>query len=467
MSVPSLSSVHSSQFLELFGLDRQADFSKRSDQAVTSGLGILQEALASPSGPEEKGMEPSKGKKNSLSDSEAVFKKVTDHLAQIRNRMALDHQTPNAELFGLDKMDHDNDVLSTPLRNRYSEYESRFSMLIKRVLEAHVFSDGKRVARSHTITEVYLERTCSFKLEVFTEREARAKFWHVSSHPDMAKIYQDPQLSGLRKRVIEIYTPKTERESPLKMSGTALPCGPLVPSHNKRQFIDALDQVNLFMKEHYKQAYTQRAINDTLQDIGQFFPDSGIVKDPRTGELCFVTKAGTKPFIIQGTARLEMENKMVALSKYVVVAHLTNAKGLQIMGVIILHQDKYLISRSIKEASLCFTRAIQMNMSLKGAVKALSREIATMRYIYAHAMPKCRGAAWIGERLEKIAYRAHQIKCSHKETMGDMEAIIAPLYSTFMKTLYKKTVALTRVREVTEKSVTAPKKNSEKSANKS
>lgn len=110
--------------------------------------------------------------------------------------------------------------------------------------------------------------------------------------------------------------------------------------------------------------------------------------------------------------------------------------------VAILHQNRYLIEPVLQKISKIFKKALEW--SPPSPLNHLKSYVGLIRYLFSHAMPFDRGSAGIGEWLEIMIYRFHGFSCKHNnEAKGDLEALVAPFLSTFLKDEYDKTINLT------------------------
>ncbi|MGZ3633642.1 MAG: hypothetical protein ACXU9U_00275 [Parachlamydiaceae bacterium] len=109
--------------------------------------------------------------------------------------------------------------------------------------------------------------------------------------------------------------------------------------------------------------------------------------------------------------------------------------------MLIFHQDRHLTTPMLQEISKVFREALKWNR--KQPIVQLRNTVGLIRYLFSHAMPFSRGSATIGEWIEKIIYNSHGFKFEHKiGTKGDLEALTAPLWSTFITEKYHTTISL-------------------------
>lgn len=155
--------------------------------------------------------------------------------------------------------------------------------------------------------------------------------------------------------------------------------------------------------------------------------DEGLGSKPR--DYCFIV-----------TPRHEIDGAMYALSKYLIVGT-CDGTGKDILAdarVVVMHQDRFLIEKTMEAVKGYFARALKATEE-----RELIQSVGMMRFLFAHACPYYRGSAAIGEWLEQVVYqfKGHRLTFA-SDYKGDLEALTSFRAEEFMAK-YQETTALT------------------------
>lgn len=385
----------------------QADYLKQSSETVEKGLIEVAEARG-------------QGK-----DLTQVFFSLIGSLAKARNEIAEVQGTEDALFFGRSRMHVTDDVNHTCLGGGeqyndalyYKPYNQKILSFLQEIIKGKIPLKEDPSQTKFRINDQCEGRKCSFELELITEKEVRKRQWDKQHHDQFFVAIKRLQLrpNPNLNRIDQKDFPATESDQALL-----------------EEFHDNFKKI----KREYPAVYTQPKMHFILGKINRFFPSSleGVSSD-------------AKKIYLLGKVRIEIDAKMYALSEYLTWTYQDGttdpAIRLNRFSVVILHQDRYLMDPTLKEIVKIFKRALQWENS-SGNLQELKTQVALIRYLFAHAVPYIRGSAAIGEWIEEIIYRDRGLNFTRVEGQsGDLEAFIAPLWSTYL-TQYDKTVEVSR-----------------------
>lgn len=164
-------------------------------------------------------------------------------------------------------------------------------------------------------------------------------------------------------------------------------------------------------------------------------------------EECFPVAADSaRTFYVIETHRLEIDGDLIGLTNYITAGGCKGRESLKNVidrmrsesRVIAVHQDRFLIERTMNKAAEMFELALNWDHSKDQA--ELIQSLGMLRYLMAHAMPYVRGSAAITEWMEAVICEHHGFSVlSPRE--GDLEALTLDGAEAFME-FYRSTVAL-------------------------
>jgi len=388
---------------EMYG-GKQERYVEAKKAAIQSGLKLLENAR------EEK------------KNFRELFFDIFNLFAAARHTIAVSGKTENAELFGRNRMDCSDDVAVTGMAGVYEKFNQRMIRTLQEVLKGKIPLKDPLKEKKFTVEGSCLNRKCSFEIELLTNNDLVQRF-------DSMKVSCNQYGSKLSAPNVDLknYPPTpTEREGLNKFNA---------------QFLD--------FKIAYPQAYDTTRLHFVYEGIQNFFPSHENVYDAKKNLVGTrkIPQSFKSIFIVAKTF-IEIDKKMHALSEFVTWTYrdftTDPVDRMKTSTIVIVHQDRFLIDPTLTEISKIFEKALSWND--QHSLTELKDDTALIRYLFAHSMPSARGSAAEAEWLEEFLYEAHGFSCTHlSDTLGDMEAFVAPLWSTFRTQLYDKTIELKKV----------------------
>lgn len=391
----------------------QQDYLKQSQEVIQEALNLLKNEV-----------------KNNK-DLTQTFVKIREIFSARRYMIAKAHQTKNYPYFGRKRIEITEMVSHTLLTGEYKSFNDKIICVFQQHLKNHIPKElGKLKPKKIEIEESYLGRKCWFEIQFFTPDEIKQNLWD-----------QFPAPSGI---VMQLQDAQKEISFP-RIENSYLNQYP--PTHNEKKTLKKHHEAWKAIKEKFPSIYTYEKMACVFELMEKAFPTPEMI--PSATGNSFMVKGNAnyiKTLYLIGKVRIEIEGKRYALSEYITWVSQDGLRdpveGLKNASIIILHQDKYLINRTLQEAAQAFEKAVRWNQTKP--TQELINEMALVRYLTAHSMEDARGSAANSEWMEQVIYRYHKIECLHsKETMGDLEALVAPMWSTFGQECYVKSVLLT------------------------
>jgi hypothetical protein len=387
----------------------QLKFIERSEEAIQWGLKVIHE-------------------KNEIDDYSTIFFTLLDGFAKARHDLAVSNNTTDAKSFGRSRMHSADDVAMTTLCGDYSEFNLRLLNLFSSLLKDCIPMEGSPTKNKIKVEEMLLGRKCALEIELLTSSEARKRKWVCT----LSEMIKDLQASyEMLPRVPSLHA-IDENNYP--------------PTTQEKQIYESLNHHMKIMKQKYPELYLRSKLWYVIDKLSLAFPAPQPIYNEQ--KICVALEGNInniRSIYAIGTVRIQIDNKMYALSKYITWASQDTVtppsdRMLQTTAVI-LHQDRFLMNDTLKEIAKIFKQSLLWDRSQN--IQDLKNNVGLIRYLFAHAMPFNRGSASIAEWLEKLIYRVHQFDCQHvTSTMGDMEAFVAPLWSTFQSNVYDATITL-------------------------
>ncbi len=330
-------------------------------------------------------------------DLEKVFFTLLDFFSTERQRIAQKTKTVDAEKFGRrrDSVEGVEDGYSyTVLSQKYEEYGGRMLALMQSKLSKmpHDLKGFKKPSLKET--SKYMGRLSSFEIEVMDIQKLVEKGWHRNVDiQEIVKVCGDaPDIKEKMKRL------KTKRPGLYKQ-----------------------DKMVFF-----------------LQAINNAFPSPKLLKIPGLEPRYIGKIENLKSHWVLATTRIQIGNKMYALSQYLTYMYLNHRSDpVERMSgkskITTIHQDTFLVEPTLKEIAKIFKSAVEWDKSVN-SLKDLKCRVGLMRYIFAHGMPTNRGSAAIGEWFEKSIYQHHgyEVPLSADGTV-DLDALTSDSLSSFME----------------------------------
>lgn len=341
------------------------------------------------------------------SDLTLLFHNTLQWMGEERNKLALEHKTKNGEKFGI-RRDMDSspsgETALSPITSLYEPYDEYNAIMLKKLQP--ILAKMK-----HTLTD-FTQTSCQIMGEPCLGRASSMNIEIINKDNDKAI------------KVIDF-------ENCVKMSEL---CGLKPPQNENDKFLF----LNKLLSDSNALAKLKKA---SLEDY-KLLKINKVILDVRDVERWKEWKKSDWVYI---TIRLEIDNKMYALSNYLTwmyrdfkedpVEHMTGKAGITIM-----HQDKFLIPSTLNDAAKIFSKALLWNKE-KESLDTLKDNTALFVYELSHAMPHLRGSAAITEWFEQSIFLSLGYRLKYaKNKMVNMEALTS-MPAEFVKN-YKNFITL-------------------------
>ena len=329
---------------------QQAEYLEFADQTINDGVVQLRTGMG--------------GKK----DPSELFFELLGTYQRKRHEIALKHQTKNGEKFGEPRTGKDVPGVGFALTGLYGQYEE-YNTLFKEQLFPLIFK------MSHNLREFYekktfVEETClGRKIKFALEVKDTAETKELTSPPTEAQVQA---ALGTDKSYEEIQNDYG---------------------------------LMLRLKKERPEWYQKLNMRRILDQLNIDFPS------PFQSGICEGNMGNLKNLYVIGTLRIQIEDKMYAISRYVTWLYTDYSidpvvRMMEHSKVYIVHQDTFLIDETLQEISRVFAKAVLWNKE-KDSLKGLKETVALIRFLFAHCMPSSRGDGAIGDWLELTIYRYH------------------------------------------------------------
>ena len=377
----------------------------------------------------QKGVKLAKTALRENGDLKALFLTIFDLFAKTRHDLAVAHKTSNAHEFGRRRMDFTGVHSTLALQGQYDAFNPKITEKMQEMLKGSIPLKGEPSKKRFLKIENCLKRQCSFEIEVFFE-----------------------QADLLKKNLVQSIYPfanEEEREMAKKINNTVniiqkVDIANFPPTSEERLVLEQYNNTILKTKTDFPNFYTYYVMSDCLKKMMKCFP-SPLVTRIEENDIILGNKYFRKNILLLATTKIFIKNKMVPLTQFWTWTYQTHVddpvERMKHSKILMIQQDRFLIDETMQEIAIIFEKALRWDK--KSGLQNLKDEVSLIRYLFAHTMPTIRGSAAIGEWLEKCIYETHDIKCTHVEkTMGDMEAFVSCLWSTFHDKLYDTTIQL-------------------------
>lgn len=392
MSVSSYSSsfklISNDSALKLYGPGHLC-YDDRSKDVVKSALTQLQATPMNPSNINE------------------LFFQLIGSFGSARNAIARESNSPNFERFGKKRTDPNPIIMAyanTLLMAQYESYAEGILVLFAQCMEKLDLSKPQ----SNREMQVIKDGNYSFEFQVL-EREdmLKAKMGIVPAYNEMPIEFRSHVTLGS----------KDMRDSAVKST-----------------------YISRELKRELPTVYHQTILSGLLLKVDRDYPFvPKLLGLPQYQEIAH--KTGMESLFLQGIARVKVEGKMFATSKFFSWINFNSADRKAMTTntfienmkasskIIVLHQDQFLIDSTLKEIASIFTRAVLWD---KKEDQDLIKLMAKFRHLFANCMPYFRGSAGISEWFEKLVYRYHNKNVEYHQSV-DLVALTTPIFSKFLQ----------------------------------
>ncbi len=327
----------------------------------------------------------------------ALFFELLSDFGDARRNIALSHGTEGAKNFGKRREDLVG-YFSTPLDDVYKVYNLPILRRFARALQPYAAELEKEDHKKIKVIEesVFKTYASSFEVEVFEASEVAKK--NLISPP-----LPDDFPEDLLTEMVNGNELKPDKYELLRKALAVFYC-----AHQGDCTKDMLSYYVQLLHKRYP--YITKA-----------------------GWSGFITNdANLKSFYALGTLRLQVEEKPVVASYYLVWLHRDGktpplARMLQHTICTVIHQPTFLVQTTLQEVSKLFAKAVLSNN------KELKDCIGLFRAYFTHPMPFNRGSAAVAEYFETLLYHYQGIQLTYNNNkMVDLEAFTTPLLADFM-----------------------------------
>lgn len=311
-----------------------------------------------------------------------LFHETITTLGEERKRIAQEHKTENANLFGHLRIHPPIQHLFslTPLSHAYADYRPRVAQMIQEDL-SDIIEDNDTFMTDEYFTEFdpINGKTSMISYSLFNS--TNSKKWFIKKNDET--VYRE----------------------------ICARCG--IPVKENLQGLDLITEFSTdlekaqLLHEHTPEYYNRIKLTSIFVKILNH--DYPIPTD-----------------WILASRTTQKEGKTLAQTDYLVWLPL-DRDGTIIDAieneapVFIIHQDRFLIEQSLSEIAAIFKRAIEHDPSDRDG---LIQIVGEFQYLFADAMPYCRGSAAISEIFERAIFRCHGYELEYQESkMVNLEAL--------------------------------------------
>jgi hypothetical protein len=329
-----------------------------------------------------------------------LFSSLLSYFSKARASLAKQHNTENAEDFGLRRDQQERGAHSILLKDAYEECGKQVLSWMKKTLLEEMVQMGssgalKIIKESHAVRERFLDCESGLYFELFSPKQ-------------VDKWSRFSEKSNLEYYVPHEVLQKKERGEPL----------------SKKE---------------------QRLINQAVQKIQALYPDYN-----ESHDMNFVLQLmdwesasginASDCYLIRATTSLKMKGNVHFLTRYNVLLHQEDTlETMEKLGVVLLHQDVSLIQETLDEAATVFQNILKWNGK---DLSSLQDQMALLTYLLVHNMRDARGSAAENEWLTHAVYGALNVKISEDPNkLQDLEAFAHPLLFDFVN-VYKNMIKL-------------------------
>lgn len=354
-------------------------------------------------------------------DLKKLFFEITAELSHARAQLAKEHGTKDAEDFGKRRDDYyPAHVSILVLQDAYKEYNDKLLSFFSNYLK-QMESNGQ-FKKTYEIRDQCQGRTSVLEIEVINNQDL------------MDRGYQQlPQLC----------LPDGVSSEKLKSSKESL----------KTEEILEYRQKMFNFKTTSPQSYRIWKMSSALWTLRKKCPSpsyygisADLVRERYPKQEADIILGNLKSLQVHAVLRTNIDGKLYALTEYFTWMY-ENSEWManktlsqhpiermkQCSKVMLLHQDEFLIAKTLEEISKIFEVAVLWNRNTQ-ILQDLKDTMGNFYYLSAHNMSDVRGSAARTEWLEEAIYRSHKIDTSSgEEKMLDLEAFANPLYSQFKK----------------------------------
>lgn len=356
-------------------------------------------------------------------DLKEHFHVLIRQLSLTRAQIAKDHHTQDAERFGFRRDAYYPGCRSTlGLGGVYEKYNRKLLTLFSTYLKS-MESNGIFVKKELVITDKCDERISKLQIRILN--------------------LQDIEDQGYTKDPQD-YLPDDLKDVE-KLIGMDLNAKEIGKYHQKfRRF-----------KKEAAQDYRTRKIACVIQIINspEYCPSPeslGLsvqtVRAHYPKEVSKVVLGNRKSMYVHVLLRTEVDGDLYAMTDYITwmyekkqwvqykcPEHHPIKRMTERSKVMLLHQDEYLIEKTLEEIAKVFERAAMWDRNSQD-LQALKDIMALFCYLSAHNIRDVRGSAAETEWLECAIYESLKVEAKYdKERMVDLEAFANPLFSQFKK----------------------------------
>lgn len=330
-----------------------------------------------------------------------LFHEIIFSMGKQRQLIAQQHGTNNADLFGI-RRDHEpfKDACTiTCLNFHYKEYNDKLLSLfyekMKHLKRTPIFFNDLETK------EVYgpcMNKTSSLELSILTN-ENQNKWTLTLDEENFKRIGGLCSLSLPNK-------PFERRDYTLLLT-------------NK----EAMKKLKQASFDDYKKIY----LTNILVDVKSRFK-------------------GIKSDWVFGVMRIEIEGKMIALSRYFFWLNRDFVndpieKMKQNSTITLIHQDAFLIEKTLNDIARLFAEIVTLNSEDLNSIKNKS---ALLQYEFAHACPFARGSAAISEWIEMSIFQYHGYKVSYNPKVSANLEALTTTFPTFIEN-YDSMISLEKI----------------------
>ncbi len=360
---------------EIYG-SQQDDYLKRSLDNIKYGVSLVKDGW------------------HNQEELEKIFFVLLDVFGKSRAKIAKDHGSQNAKLFGNRRdINSKNEIHCFFMDATYESYNAPILSFLLNKMKLLQNSNALTCNKKIVSKDAYQGVKTSFEIEVLDCNELKNRKWDQLT---LDEILTFPCSSALKALYI--------RESLEDLCDTEL----AVKVREMRKF-----------KNEHPELYKRKNMTIAIKLLEEAYLEAGEFQK-----------------LVFATARLTIDEKHYATTQYVtwgIENPLIDPLSLMKKNckVMVVNQDIYLVEVLLKDIAKIFKETILWD---KQDLTMLKNKVAMFRFKFAHAMPFERGSAAISEWFEHLIYVFHGIQCKYKNGGSiDLAAYANPFFSDFFK----------------------------------
>jgi hypothetical protein len=361
-------------------------------------------------------------------DLQECFFEIIADLSSQRSRIAIEHQTKKSEVFGKRRdTNYPGRIATLLLADVYKEYGNKLINCFSKYLE-RMESNGK-FDNEFVIEDVCDGRITSLKIEVLNSMQLIDRKYHLE------ETYIPDYIQEIRNKIDKEWSEDEILDYRAKY---------------QRYKIEA--------PEKYKKRIIAQALSRLQSECPapSFFGiQPNMIRQILPEKEADIILGNMKSLSVHVVLETKIDGEMHILTEYFswmhedfewihkkMDSHHPIKRMKESSKVLIVHQDEFLIQKTLNEIAKIFEKVVTWN-SITYTEFELKDSMADLCFLSAHNIRDTRGSAAETEWLEQSIYRSHGFKIADKEKrIIDLEALAHPLFSHFKEKYHQITTLI-------------------------